>query len=109
MFDPHHNAVASYYLVNGSLAGSWEGLARDVMIGNWNSGKAAQSLRFFSERGHQQIIAGYYDGDDLANFQQWENAARDVKGVTGFMYTTWQAKYSLLETYGRAIAAAGPR
>ena len=28
MFDPNHNAVDDYYLVNGTLAGSWEGLAR---------------------------------------------------------------------------------
>ena len=26
MFDPHHNARANYYLVNGTLANSWEGL-----------------------------------------------------------------------------------
>ena len=28
MFDPNHNAVDDYYLVNGTLAGSWEGLPR---------------------------------------------------------------------------------
>ena len=65
MFDPHHNAVDNYYLVNGSLKGSWEGLAHDVVIANWNGGKAAESLKFFADRGHPQIIAGYYDGDDL--------------------------------------------
>ncbi|HQU41655.1 MAG TPA: hypothetical protein PK867_02540 [Pirellulales bacterium] len=27
MFDPHHNAVKDSYLVNGDLAGSWEGAA----------------------------------------------------------------------------------
>ena len=103
MFDPHHNAVDKYYLVNGSLKGSWEGLAREVVIANWNGGKAAESLKFFADRGHSQIIAGYYDGDDLSNFQQWDAAARQVKGVAGFMYTTWQAKYGLLERYGKAI------
>ena len=40
MFDPHHNAVDNYYLVNGSLEGSWEGLAPRVIIANWNGGKA---------------------------------------------------------------------
>ena len=103
MFDPHHNAVDNYYLVNGSLKGSWEGLSRDVLIANWNSGKAKESLSFFADRGHKQLIAGYYDGDDLTNFQQWDQAARNVNGVTGFMYTTWQSKYSLLEKYGKAM------
>jgi hypothetical protein len=98
MFDPHHNSVDHYYLVNGTLKGSWEGLARDVVIANWNGGKAAESLKFFAYRGHPQIIAGYYDGDDLTNFQQWDAAARQVKGVVGFMYTTWQAKYGLFRT-----------
>ena len=105
MFDKHHNAVDNYYLVNGSLKGSWEGLAHDVVIANWNGGKAAESLKFFADRGHPQIIAGYYDGDDLTNFQQWDAAARQVKGVAGFMYTTWQAKYGLLERYGKAVRA----
>ncbi len=30
MFDPAHNAVDKFYLVNGPLAGSWEGLPKDV-------------------------------------------------------------------------------
>ena len=29
MFDPHHNAVKDFYLVNGDLTGSWEGLPKD--------------------------------------------------------------------------------
>ena len=106
MFDPHHNAVDSYYLVNGSLKGSWEGLSRDVIVANWNGGKARESLAFFDGRGHRQLIAGYYDVDDLSNFQTWDAAARDIKGVLGFMYTTWEHKYGLLETYGRALQAA---
>ena len=103
MFDPHHNAVDKYYLVNGSLKGSWEGLGREVLIANWNGDKAAESLRFFADRGHQQIIAGYYDVADLSNFRHWDSAARNVRGVIGFMYTTWQANYGLLERYGAAM------
>jgi hypothetical protein len=106
MFDPHHNAVDNYYLVNGSLKGSWEGLSPDVMIANWNSGKAAESLKFFADRGHRQVIAGYYDVDDLSNFLRWNSAAQPVKGVDGFMYTTWQSKYGLLEEYGKAMRGA---
>ena len=74
-----------------------------VVIANWNSGKAKESLTFFADRGHKQLIAGYYDADDLSNFQQWDQAARNIRGVTGFMYTTWQAKFGLLEQYGQAM------
>ena len=40
-----------------------------------------------------------------AIFQQWDDAARQVKGVADFKYTTWQAKYGLLERYGKAMQA----
>jgi hypothetical protein len=103
MFDPKHNAVEKYYLVNGPLTGSWNGLSKDVVIANWNGGKAAASLPWFAEQGHEQIIAGYYDGDNLDNLKKWEAAAKNVKGVTGFMYTTWQHKYDLLEAYGKSL------
>ena len=102
MFDPHHNALKQFYLVNGPLEGSWQGLPEDVVIANWNGGKAAASLRFFAERGHSQIVAGYYDGD-LANFRKWDEAAKGVRGVGGFMYTTWQHKFDHLEAYGKAM------
>jgi hypothetical protein len=103
MFDPNHNAVTKYYLVNGPLTGSWEGLPKDVLIANWNGGKKRASLAFFAERGHRQILAGYYDADDLSGFTSWDQAARGVPGVIGFMYTTWQAKFRLLEAYGQAM------
>jgi hypothetical protein len=101
-FDPFHNAVDNYCLVNGSLKGSWEGLPKDVVIANWNSGKAAQSLKFFADRGHPQVIAGYYDGD-IGNFRTWDAAAKDVPNVTGFMYTTWRHNFKHLEEYGAAM------
>ncbi|MDX2036919.1 MAG: hypothetical protein SFX72_09725 [Isosphaeraceae bacterium] len=103
MFDPNHNAIDNYYLVDGSLAGSWEGLDRDVVIAAWNSGKAAKSLRFFADRGHEQIIAGYYDSDD--NLSTWLRGAEGIERVNGFMYTTWSSRFDDLERYGRAIAA----
>jgi hypothetical protein len=102
MFDPNHNAVEKYYLVNGPLTGSWEGLPKDVVIANWNGGKAAESLKFFAGRGHTQVIAGFYDGD-IRNFRRWAAAAAGVPGVTGFMYTTWKANYAQLEAYGKAL------
>jgi len=102
MFDPNHNAVAKdFYLVNGSLEGSWEGLAPEVIIANWNGGKAKASLDFFAARGHSQLIAGYYDNDD--NYQLWDDASRGVPNILGFMYTTWRSNYDDLARYGKAM------
>jgi hypothetical protein len=102
MFDPNHNAVDNYYLVKGSLKGSWKGLTGDVIIANWNLDHAAESLKWFAARGHRQIAAGYYD-TDLENLRKWETAARGVPQVEGFMYTTWENKYEMLEAYGKAM------
>ncbi|HEV3166697.1 MAG TPA: hypothetical protein VGZ22_21910 [Isosphaeraceae bacterium] len=106
MFDPHHNAVKSYYLVNGSLEGSWLGLEPTVIIANWNSGKAKESLNWFADRGHSQLVAGYYDDEGLENLERWNTAAKGVPRVIGFMYTTWQQKYDQMEAYGKALKAA---
>ena len=61
MFDPFHNAHDKYYLVRGNLANSWEGLDRNIVIVDWNEGKAAESLKFFAEPRPPHNIAGYYD------------------------------------------------
>jgi hypothetical protein len=98
MFDPFHNAHDKYYLVRGNLANSWEGLDRKVIIVNWNEGKAAKSLKFFADRGHRTIIAGYYDAP-VNRLDDWLNAAREAGGVDGVMYTTWQDNYSDLEAF----------
>ncbi len=107
MFDPYHNAVDKYYLVGGTLAKSWEGLDRSVIVANWNSGKAAESLKFFAGRGNPQVIAGYYDTDDVkAEVGRWAEAARGVSGVRGYMYTTWRNDYKDLEKYAEAVRQA---
>ena len=93
---------ASPIVVNGTLRESWRGLPKDVTIANWNGGKSAASLKWFADRGHGQIIAGYYDSD-LSSFRRWHAAAKGVPRVTGFMYTTWQQKYEHLEAYGKAM------
>lgn len=103
MFDPYHNAVDHYYLVNGTLAGSWEGLPRSVTIANWNGGKRRESLRFFADRGHRQVLAGYYDAPGLTGFTAWDQAAGGITGVDGFMYTTWRDNYEGLARFGRAM------
>lgn len=103
MFDPHHNAYKDgrYYLVNGSWYGSWEGLDREVIIANWRRGEA-DSLRFFAERGHRQILCGYYDEDPRA-ILRWLELAKDVPGVIGVMYTTWEKDYDDLEAFSQAV------
>lgn len=103
MFDPHHNAVESYYLCRGTLRGAWEGLPPDVGIVNWNGGRAADSLKFFAERGHKQIVAGYYDADVAANVKSWRSAAAGVKGVEAYLYTTWRGDYSQLERFAELV------
>jgi hypothetical protein len=106
MFDPNHNAVAKdYYLVNGPLAGSWEGLSSDVIILPWYFSKRAESLKFFADRGHRQVIAGYYDAQP-EKIKDWIAAGKGMPGVIGAMYTTWQNKYSDLEAFSKAIDEA---
>jgi hypothetical protein len=104
MFDPYHNApkTGKYYLVKGDgpWYGSWRGLDRDVIIVNWNSRPSSRggSLRHFAELGHQQILGGYYDGP-VAAIRGWLEDARQVPGVAGVMYTTWQHRYDDLERF----------
>lgn len=100
MFDPHHNAIDNYYLVHGDLSGSWNGLSKDVIIMNWNFGVREESLKFFDERGHKQVLAGFYDAD-AGQIGKWLESVRknQVSNVIGVMYTTWQQDYSQLKEF----------
>lgn len=98
MFDPHHNARDRYYLVNGDLAGAWEGLDPSVIVMQWNFGNREDSLPWFAGRGHPQIIAGYYDAPP-EQIRDWLASTRDVPGLLGVMYTTWQRQYDDLERF----------
>jgi hypothetical protein len=104
MFDPHHNAVKGpYYLVNGPLIDSWLGLDKDVIILPWYFEKRTESLKFFADRGHKQVIAGYYDHRP-AQVKDWLSAAKTTPdSVIGVMYTTWQNKYDDLESFGKFV------
>jgi hypothetical protein len=108
MFDPNHNAHKDYYLVRGNLAGSWEGLDKDVIIVPWYFEKRNESLRWFAGRGHRQLVAGYYDHEP-EQVRQWLAAARGVSGVLGVMYTTWQHKYEDLEKFAEMLGTAEDR
>lgn len=103
MFDPQHNAHGDYYHVAGNWAGSWQGLAPDVEIINWNGGKARESLGFFAKRGQHQVIAGFYDDPAVATgIAHWREAATGLPGITGLIYTTWTNDYSHLEEFAKA-------
>lgn len=115
MFDPYHNAVANYFDVEGTLAGSWEGLPANVTIMNWNLGNLQNSLRWFSGQNasqpvaHEQIIAGYYDSGNGTSAATSElSSAAGVPGVMGLMYTTWSDDYSQLANFANAAKAAWP-
>lgn len=107
MFDPNHNAKRGpYYLVNGSLEGSWEGLDKDVIVLPWYFEKRAESLKFFADRGHRQVIAGYYDAKP-ERIADWLTAARATPGsVLGVMYTTWRNNFSDLEKFAEVVKAS---
>lgn len=106
MFDPQHNAVKDYYLVNGDLAGSWEGVPKNAVVVNWNSGQAASSLPWFGRRGHPQVLAGYYDGAPAA-IRDWLALAKGLASPPGVMYTTWQGQYRDLEAFAKAAWGSG--
>jgi hypothetical protein len=105
MFDPHHNAKDHFYLARGDYAGSWEGLDKDVTIVPWYFEKRAESLKFFADRGHRQVIAGYYDSNP-AGVKDWLKAAAPYEGVEAVMYTTWQNNYRDLETFFKLARGA---
>jgi hypothetical protein len=125
MFTPHHNArpfsvKGYYYLVNGNWDGAWEGLPKDVIVMNWYSPKP-EGVKFFTDRGHTQVICGYYDGTTTEKMKKniggWMKVTEGAPGILGFMYTTWRRDYGnlkeyfhLVDTYGEwgAAGAAAP-
>lgn len=108
MFDPYHNAHDDYYLVNGTWAGSWEGLSPDVGIVDWYFDVRKKDLPWFAARGHKQILAGYYD-DSAEYTVTWLKDSRNVKGIEGVMYTTWQNRYDDIEKYAQTVWGGGTK
>jgi uncharacterized protein (DUF1330 family) len=104
MFDPNHNAHGDYYLVRGDFTGSWEGLDKEVIIVPWYFEKRDASLKWFADRGHAQVIAGYYDAAP-ERIRDWLVSAKKVSGVQGVIYTTWEHKYGDLERFAENVNA----
>lgn len=109
MFDPRHNAVPSgYYLVNGPLTDSWKDFPKDVGIMNWNGGLEGKNCQFFADLGLKQMLSGYYDGDeDGAGIAKWLANTKDVPGIVGAMYTTWEDKYEAMEVWAEKAWGGG--
>jgi hypothetical protein len=110
MFDPYHNAHNNYYLVNGTWAGSWEGLPKEVGIANWAVHLKGRNLDWFSMLGHEQVLCGYYDdkadvkGDGM---KAWLKAGDGIPGIVGAMYTTWQPNYDAMDAWAKNVWGGG--
>lgn len=101
MYTPYHNARAFekggyYYMVNGTWDGSWEGLPKEVIILNWYA-PTKESMKFFADRGHTQVMCGFYDAKSDAgmkkNIDGWMKMSEGLPNVVGMMYTTWENNY----------------
>ena len=102
MFDPFHNAVKKdYYLVDGDLTGSWEGLEKSTVIVEWHFDKRNESMAFFEKLGHPLMVAGYYDGSQ--DTQKWLETMHKVSTTMGIMYTTWEHKFGELENFAKTV------
>jgi hypothetical protein len=100
MFDPMHNARDEYYLVNGSWRGSWEGLDPEIGIVNWAGHLRGRNFSWFADRGHEQVLAGYYDWDAEGDFiAHWLKAGAEVPRITGAMYATWRENFDHIEAW----------
>ncbi|MCX6645754.1 MAG: hypothetical protein NTY09_05275 [bacterium] len=103
MYDPNHNAVDGYYLSNGTLAGSWEGLPQSWDIGNWYQ-LNTDTLAWFGSLGNRQILCGYYDesGPDFS-ITDWLDLSKNTDGVYACMYTTWWKGFDDLVPWAQAV------
>jgi len=81
-----------------------EGLMRRAAAAGYTGVMIAESLKFFADRGHRTLIAGYY-GADPARVRGRLDAAGKAKGVEGVMSTTWRAKYDDLERFMEIVRA----
>jgi len=110
MYDPFHNARDKFYLVKSSLKGSWEGLDKRIVIMKWAGGaRGRPGLKFFSDRGHKQMIAAYYDGHVKNDHNMWLKASDGIPGIVGVMYTTWRRDYRNLENFASEWWGKGQR
>jgi Carbohydrate binding domain len=104
MLDPNQNAVANFYHVKGTLAGSWVGVPRSAIILNWKEGVqvrdwAQASVKHFADLGFSQIAAAFYDNDVTQDHTWWTQALAGQPNIVGSMYTTWTEDFTQLPTF----------
>ena len=55
---------------------------------------------WFEQRGHKQIMCGYYDTADLkGNIDSWMKVTDGVDGVVGLMYTQWSTGHERMKEF----------
>ena len=68
----------------------------------WHGGLMGKNCKFFADMGMKQILSGYYDGDeDGASITKWIANTKDIPGIVGAMYTTWEDKYNAMDVWAR--------
>jgi len=96
MFDSTHNAVADYYLVNGSFDSSWVDLDPKAVIINWNG--AAASFQHFETQGLSQLVSG-----DGASISSRLDGAEGIAGIVGAYFVNWSDDFSALESFAQTV------
>ena len=119
MYTPYHNArpfdisthegKGYYYITPGTFEGAWEGLPKDVVVMNWYS-PDQKTIKFFADRGHKQVLCGYYDASKTEEMQRniatWLKVSQGVPDILGFMYTTWSNNYDHVDEYFKLLSTA---
>ena len=104
MFNPWVNAREHYMLTRGSFKDSLSLLPKDMIIADWNGATWDRALDLYKKEGFQVLGCTYYDGKDLNGRARHDvDAAAGKDNVRGYMYTTWQSKYDLLEDFAKMI------
>ena len=104
MFDPNHNSLKTYFLVDGSLEGTWKYLPKDMGIVCWYFDQRKNSLEFFSGHGFKTISSAGPDSAALDNPKGWMAVMDKTPGATGIMYTTWSNDFTLVAPFGDLVS-----
>ncbi len=104
MFDPNHNAVNKYFLVDGSLEGAWKYLPRNMGTMCWYFPIRRDSLGFFSSHGFKTFASAGPDSAALDNPKGWLAVMDTTPGATGIMYTTWNGDFKLVAPFGDLVS-----
>ena len=101
MFNPNVNAHDDYFICRGTYDKSWELIPNDIVMADWNGREYAKTFPIWEKFGFRVLGASYYDVSfaarsipDIAELRRHDN-------VTGFMYTTWENRYGLLEDFAK--------